>query len=83
MAREEIIERLKEILLAEDDRKKELIENCTEEMSLTEDLGFNSVALLYMVIDIEESFNIRFENVGISDFETLGQVVDYIEGQLQ
>lgn len=83
MAREEIVERLKEILLAEDDRKADLIENCSEDMSLTEDLGFNSVGLLYMVIDIEESFGIRFEDVGISDFETLGQVVDYIEGQLE
>ncbi len=83
MAREEIVERLKEILLSEDDRKKELIENCTEDMSLTEDFGFNSVGLLYMVIDIEESFGIRFEDVGIGDFETLGQVVDYIEGRLQ
>ena len=82
MEREEIIERLKEILLTEDDRKAELIENCTEDMSLSEDLGFNSVALLYMVIDIEESFGIRFENVGINDFETLGEVVDYIEEQL-
>ncbi|MBR6406409.1 MAG: acyl carrier protein [Lachnospiraceae bacterium] len=82
MEREEIIERLKEILLSEDDRKADLIENCTEDMSLAEDLGFNSVALLYMVIDIEESFGIRFENVGINDFETLGEVVDYIEEQL-
>ena len=83
MERSEIIERLKEILLTEDDRKKELIENCTEDMSLTEDLGLNSVALLYMVIDIEESFNIRFENVGIGDFSTLGEVVDYIGEKLQ
>ena len=82
MEREEIIERLKEILLSEDDRNADLIENCTEDMSLAEDLGFNSVALLYMVIDIEESFGIRFENVGINDFETLGEVVDYIEEQL-
>ena len=52
-------------------------------MSLTEDFGFNSVGLLYMVIDIEESFGIRFEDVGINDFETLGEVVDYIEGQLK
>lgn len=83
MSREEILERLKEILIAEDDRKKSLIENCTEDMSLTDDFGFNSVGLLYMVIDIEESFGIRFENVGISDFSTLKEVIDYIEEQVK
>ena len=83
MERSEIIERLKEILLAEDDRKKDLIEHCTEDMSLTEDLGLNSVAMLYMVIDIEESFNIRFENMGIGDFATLGEVVDYIGAKVK
>ena len=83
MDRQEIIERLKEILLQEDDRKRELIENCTEDMDLVEDFGFNSVGLLYMVIDIEESFGIRFEEVGIGDFKNLGQVVDYIEEKLK
>ncbi len=83
MDRQEIIERLKEILLQEDDRKRELIENCTEDMDLVEDFGFNSVGLLYMVIDIEESFGIRFEEVGIGDFKKLGQVVDYIEEKLK
>jgi acyl carrier protein len=36
-----------------------------------------------MVIAIEEEFGIRFENVGTADFETLGQVVDYIEAKLK
>ena len=83
MSREEILERLKEILAAEDDRKKSLIENCTEDMSLTDDFGLNSVGMLYLVIDIEESFNIRFENVGIGDFTTLKEVIDYIEERVK
>ena len=36
-----------------------------------------------MVIAIEEVFSIRFDNVGMSDFETLGDVVDYIEKKIR
>ena len=50
---------------------------------LTADLGFTSVSMLYMVIAIEEEFDIRFENVGAADFDTLGEVIDYIEAKLQ
>ena len=39
--------------------------------------------MLYTVIGIEEMFGIRFENVGMSDFKTLGDVVDYIEKALK
>ncbi len=81
--RTEIIERLREILLAADERKREVIETCTEQARLTADLGFSSVSMLYMVIAIEEEFGIRFGNVGASDFETLGDVVDYIEEKLK
>ena len=50
-----------------------------ESATLAGDLGLSSVGLLYVVIGIEETFSIRFDDVGFSDFETLGSVVDYIE----
>lgn len=80
--RTEIMERLREILLAADDRNREAVEACGDDTRLIADLGFSSVSMLYMVIAIEEEFDIRFENVGTADFETLGQVVDYIEAKL-
>ena len=80
--RTEILERLREILLAADDRNQAVVAACTEDSRLSADLGFTSVSMLYMVIAIEEEFNIRFDNVGTGDFETLGQVVDYIEARL-
>ncbi len=82
MTRAEIIEKLKDILLSADDRNRELIETCDECSNLALDLGFTSISTLYMVIAIEEVFSIRFDNVGMSDFETLGDVVDYIEKKL-
>ena len=83
MSRTEIIEKLKEILLAADDRNRDKVAACTEASRLVADLGFSSVSMLYMVIAIEEEMNIRFDNVGASDFETLGDVVNYIEAKLK
>lgn len=83
MSRTEIIEKLKEILLAADDRNRDKVAVCTEESRLVADLGFSSVSMLYMVIAIEEEMNIRFDNVGASDFQTLGDVVSYIEAKLK
>ncbi|MBQ9388241.1 MAG: hypothetical protein IJU01_06260 [Lachnospiraceae bacterium] len=79
LSRNEIITRLRDILLSADERKRDIIENCTEDSRLTADLGFSSVSMLYMVIAIEEDMGIRFGDVGTNDFETLGDVVDYIE----
>lgn len=52
---------------------------CSEESRLADDLGLNSVGLLYLVIAIEEFFQIRFDDIGTSDLKTVGQVVGYIE----
>ena len=78
MERTEILEKLKEIMLAMDPTKADLVNNVTEDARLTEDLGLTSVAILYMVIAIEETFNVSFDNLGINDFKTIGDSIDYI-----
>ena len=35
--------------------------------------------MLYIVIAIEEMFNIRMDDVSFGDFRTVGDVADYIE----
>jgi len=82
MNRDEILIKLKEVLLFADESKKEIIDSCTLDSNLATDLGLASVGMLYVVIAIEESFGIRFENVGLADFVTVGDVVSYIEGKL-
>lgn len=79
MSRTEIIEKLHEILeftLGQDP-------SFDESSRLIDDLGFSSVDMLYMMIAAEESFGIRFENIGIMDIKTVGAAVDYIEAQLK
>lgn len=76
------MERLRDILLVADDRNSAQIAACTEATNLTTELGLSSVGMLYLVIAIEETFDIRFENVGLGDFAMVGDVIDYIEAKL-
>ena len=79
MDRKEIFDKLKEILSFSFSDSSEILENCSESSNLITDLGLNSVGMLFMVISIEETFSIRFENVNLADFVTVKDVIDYIE----
>ena len=78
MTREEITAKLKEILLLAVPEEEALLQNCTEQSNLHTDLGLNSVGILYLVIAIEEFFSISFDNTNFNDFQTVGDVIDYI-----
>ena len=82
MNRQEIFEKLKEIaeLTVQDPA---ILANMTEDSDLNTDLGLSSVGLLYIVIAIEEMFNIRMDDVSFGDFKTVGDVVDYIVKKLK
>lgn len=82
MTRSEIIEKLKEIILKATGNDPSSLDACTEASNLTTDLGMNSIALLFVVIAIEETFDICFEEDSVSDFKTVGDVVDYIENEV-
>ncbi len=77
--KDEIVKKLVEILINQDEKYKSLESNVTDDMSLTTDLGLNSVGMLYLVIVIEETFGIHFEDIGIDDFKTFGDMVSYIQ----
>lgn len=81
MNREEIIEKLKEIaeLTVQD---PSILTKMDETADLTADLGLSSVGILYIVIAIEEMFNIRMDDVSFGEFRTVGDVVNYIEKKL-
>ena len=59
------------------------LESLTEQSRLVDDVGLSSVGVLYIVIAIEEFFDIRFDDVGFADFKTVGDVVDYIERKVK
>ena len=82
MNRQEIMHKLCEIMKLAMPNLEISDSTVNEAATLAGDLGLSSVGLLYVVIGIEETFRIRFDDVGFSDFETLGSVVDYIERKI-
>ena len=82
MSRNEIKERLGEIVKMAMPGAETDFAALSDSASLTTELGLTSVGVLYIVIAIEELFGIRFDNVGFGDLRTVGEVVDYVEKKL-
>lgn len=51
----------------------------TLDANLRNDIGINSIGLLYMAMAIEEEFNIKFTNDDFPSLLTVKDVVDIIE----
>ena len=81
LSRKEITEKLTDILLSASD-DPDVLSKCTEDAKLQTDLGLSSVNMLYTVIAIEETFDIRFDDVTVTSFDTFGDVISYIEKKL-
>ena len=78
MNREEIFNKLKELIKLANSSTPELIESCTEESDLRTDLGLTSIGVLYLAISIEQTFDIVFSDTAFDDFTKVKDVVDYI-----
>ena len=68
MAKNEIIEKLKEIFVKVNNIN---CDNADEATKLRDDLGINSVALIYLVVGIEEEFDITMDDVTFDTFQTI------------
>ena len=79
MSRTEIIEKLTDVMKLAMPASQLDVSKLTEDSNLITDVGLTSVGILYVVIAIEEFFQIRFDDVGFADFKTIGDVINYIE----
>lgn len=73
-----MLDKLKEILgkvLPEMD-----MSNITEETRLVEDLGFDSLTMMMMAMEIEDAFHFKFAE--FVKFETVGCVCGYLESRI-
>ena len=73
-----MLEKLKELLgkvLPDVDMTK-----VTEETKLVEELGFDSLALMMLSMEIEDAFGFRFSE--FVRFETVGDVCGYLESRI-
>ncbi len=53
--------------------------NISTSSLLVEDIGINSIGILYMALAIEEEFNIKFVNDDFAEIRTVNDVISIIE----
>lgn len=58
------------------------VSNITEASALREDVGINSIGMLYMAMAVEEEFNVKFQNEDFAQIKTVGDVIACIQGKL-
>lgn len=57
------------------------VSSVSPELSLREDLGINSIGLLYMAMAVEEEFEIKFKNEDFAAIRTVADVIACIESK--
>ena len=81
MTDSEILRKLKEIFRTALPDKADIMENVNLDSDLRTQVGLNSIGMICMVIMIEETFSVQFDDVGFNDFVTVKDVVDYIQSR--
>lgn len=56
-------------------------DSITPEASLREDIGINSIGLLYMALALEEEFGIKFKNEDFAGIQTVADVITIVENK--
>ena len=81
MTDNEILQKLKEIFRTALPDKADIMESVDLDSDLRTQVGLNSIGMICMVIMIEETFSVQFDDVGFNDFVTVRDVVDYIQSR--
>lgn len=76
---EQIFEKLKELIKLANTSNPEELDKCSEDSDLRSDLGLTSIGVLYLAISIENTFELEFNDASFDDFNTVKDVIDYIE----
>lgn len=56
-------------------------EDVVPEAHVTNDLGINSLALVEITIRTEDAFGVRLDDRTVAGFDTVSDVLDYLESQ--
>lgn len=55
------------------------VNDITNDTSLFDELGFDSLTLVQLIIDLEEKFDINLDDIeDFSEFESVGSIIEYI-----
>jgi 3-hydroxyacyl-[acyl-carrier-protein] dehydratase len=67
----------------EPDQKELLSKDNSDELDLVDDLGIDSLTMMEIVILVEESTDISFQNEELRDLKTLGDVKTFMTKKIQ
>lgn len=81
MMREEILDKLKETMEASAPEPMDW-DGITEETTIGE-LGFDSLSILDLIFDVQQAFGIDFEAQELVNINTVGELADFLEEELQ
>jgi acyl carrier protein len=73
-SREEVFERVKEVLV----EQLGVDESAVTESATLESLGADSLDLVEVIMELEDTFGTTISDEDAATFETVGQAVDYI-----
>lgn len=82
MERIDILKTLKDIIKKTCPKKNIDLDKVTEEYSLKEDLGLDSIEVIVIALSIENEFGIEFSDYDVNTFKTVGNVITYIKEKL-
>ena len=78
MTREEILEKLKNIIVESKEDNNFDVSKINEDTQLLRDLGFDSLAMVYMAVILEQKFNCKINNEDYKKIKTVGDVIDIV-----
>lgn len=81
MSELEIFEKLKEIFVLVVNRNAD-VSKITMKDNIINDLGVSSVGLIYLIVAIEETFGVDMSEVSVNTFQTIEDVIKYIQGKM-
>ena len=58
-------------------------EQVTRTTSFTEDIGADSLDIVELVMELEEEFEITIPDEAAEKIKTVGEAIDYIEGEIK
>ncbi|MBO4572593.1 MAG: hypothetical protein J5762_02355 [Clostridia bacterium] len=79
MTRKEIFDKLKQIVADVKNVDISDFDGLTEESDIKQDIGLNSIGMLYVVIKTEKEFGFSMSDFELDGFTTVKDVVDVIE----
>ena len=79
MSEKEIFEKLTNIFNIVINRSVD-VSKINMDSKIIEDLGVNSIGLIYLAVAVEEEFDVDMSNASLESFKTIRDVINYING---